>query len=304
MKNLLFIFLFMNTLAFSQKVDSLALYPAEVPGLISSKKPEKTWRNTDNILCVRDIQAPKIYVYTPKKKTTDACVLIYPGGGYYILAIEHEGHEIAKWYNERGMTAIVVKYRTPQDEFMTNKEIRPLQDAQQAIRMVRKNALKFGINPNKLGIMGFSAGGHLASTAGTHFKKPVGEATDDGISLRPDFMILMYPVISFSDKFGHIGSRTSLLGENPSSEKIDEYSNEKNVDADTPPTFLVSTSDDWVNVQNSVEFLMACKKHKVPAEMHVYESGGHGYALKKNKKGPVETWDARLEDWLKFRKYL
>lgn len=302
MKKFLTILLFMAILPkiYAQK-DSLLLYPEGTPGL----KPEaanipEDIKKTD-ISRVRSVTKPALYVYQPKKKTSDATVIICPGGGYSILAIDHEGHDIAKWFANRGITTFVLKYRLPQDELFENKEIRPLQDAQQAIRIVRKNASKYGISSEKVGIMGFSAGGHLASTASTHFQTQVGEITDPNISVRPDFSILIYPVITFGDRFTHLGSRTNLIGENPSIEKMEKYSNDKRVTKDTPPTFLISTTDDGVQPENSIQYFLACKKNKVPVEMHIYEKGGHGYGLTKKNRGPVETWDARLEDWLKNR---
>lgn len=302
MKKFLTILLFMAILPkiYAQK-DSLLLYPEGTPGL----KPEAASTPEDikktDISRVRSVTKPALYVYQPKKKTSDATVIICPGGGYSILAIDHEGHDIAKWFANKGITAFVLKYRLPQDELFDNKEIRPLQDAQQAIRIVRKNASKYGISAEKVGIMGFSAGGHLASTASTHFQTQVGEITDPSISVRPDFSILIYPVITFGDRFTHFGSRTNLIGENPTIEKMEKYSNDKRVTKDTPPTFLISTTDDGVQPENSIQYFLACKKNKVPVEMHIYEKGGHGYGLTKKNRGPVETWDARLEDWLKNR---
>lgn len=303
-KRILFYFLMAIVVKTYAQKDSLLLYPDGVPGLKVSNKPETITRD-GGITRVRDVTNPALYIYQPKKgNPTGASVIICPGGGYYILAIDHEGHDIAKWFAERGVTAFVLKYRLPQDDLFDNKTIRPLQDAQQAFRIVRKNAAKFKIDPNKVGIMGFSAGGHLASTASTHFTKQVGEITDESISVRPDFSILMYPVISFGDRFTHQGSRDNLIGVNPPIALMEEYSNEKQVTKDTPPTFLVSTEDDGVQPENSIYYFLACKKNKVPTEMHVYEKGGHGYGLTKKNRGPVETWDARLADWMRNRGWM
>jgi acetyl esterase/lipase len=301
MKNLIFLSFLMaiSIKTYAQK-DSLLLYPEGVPGAKATKITEKITRG-DGISRVSDVTQPVLYIYQTKENPTGSSVIICPGGGYGILAIDHEGYDIAKWFNERGISAFVLKYRLPKDTLMENKEIRPLQDAQQAIRIVRKNAAKYKIDASKLGIMGFSAGGHLAATVATHFDKQVGEITDPSISVRPDFALLIYPVISFSDKFGHIGSRDNLIGKNPSTTKIDEYSNEKHVTPETPPTFLISTSDDFVNVENSLHFLSALKANKVPAELHVYEKGGHGYGITKKNRGPVEGWADRMADWLKAR---
>lgn len=283
--------------------ETILLYTGAAPGSTGKQVPEDS-KTTDGITRVKDVTQPSLIVYPAKKKTSDATVIICPGGGYGILAIDHEGYDIAKWFNERGMTVFVLKYRLPQEDLFDNDEIRPLQDAQQAIRIVRKNAAKYGVSPDKVGIMGFSAGGHLAATASTHFTTQIGEITDPSVSVRPDFSLLIYPVITFNDRFTHFGSRDNLIGKNPSVEKIELYSNDKQVTKDTPPTFLVSTTDDGVQPENSIAYFLACKKNKVPVEMHIYEKGGHGYGLKKKGRGPVETWAARMEDWLKDRKLM
>jgi len=278
MKNFLFVLMLMTILSNANaQNETILLYPEGTPGLKAGIQIPEDSKSTDGITRVRDVTQPALYVYQPKKKTSDAAVIICPGGGYWILAIDHEGHDIAKWFNDRGITAFVLKYRLPQDNLFDNKEIRPLQDAQQAIRIVRKNATKYSVAVDKIGIMGFSAGGHLASTASTHFNTQVGEITDPNTSVRPDFSLLIYPVITFSDKFTHFGSRENLIGKNPTIEKMELYSNEKQVTKDTPPTFLVSTTDDMVQPENSIGYFLARKKNKVPVEMHIYEKGGHVY---------------------------
>ena len=297
-----FLLLMMASISYAQN-ETILLYPDGVPGFKGTQIPEDS-KTADGITCVKDITQPALYVYQPKNKTSDAAVIICPGGGYSVLAIDHEGYDIAAWFNERGITAYVLKYRLPQDELFENVEIRPLQDAQQAIRIVRKNALKYGISPDKIGIMGFSAGGHLASTASTHFETQVGEITDPAISVRPDFSLLIYPVITFSETITHSGSRDNLISKNASEAKVEYYSNEKHVSANTPPAFLISTTDDGVSPENSVMYFQACRKNNVPVEMHIYEKGGHGYALKKRGLGPVESWPARMEDWMKERKLM
>lgn len=284
--------------------DTIVLYPNGTPGLIKGIQIPENSTKTDGITRVKDITRPVLYVFQPKLKTSDASVVICPGGGYSILAIDHEGYDIAKWFNERGITAFVLKYRLPQDELFENAEIRPLQDAQQAFRIIRKNAAKYGISPDQIGIMGFSAGGHLASTASTHFKTQVGEITDAATSVRPDFSLLIYPVITFDKVNTHSGTRENLVGMNPTAKQIELYSNELHVTAETPPTFLISTTDDGVSPENSILYFEACRKSKVPVEMHIYEKGGHGYALKKKGLGPVETWPDRLEDWMRERKLM
>ena len=209
---------------------------------------------------------------------------------------------MARKFNEMGVAAFVLKYRIPNDATMINREIGPLQDAQQAIRMVRQRASEWKVKPNRIGIMGFSAGGHLASTAGTHFNNAVIE-NPGGVSLRPDFLILIYPVISFQDSIGHIGSRDQLIGKKPTAEKINFYSNELQVTKNTPPTFLVHASDDkGVKSENSIVFYQNLIKNKVPAEMHLYQGGGHGFGL--NNKTTKDLWMDRCEAWLSMNDWL
>lgn len=253
---------------------------------------------------IRNITEPTLTVYVPQNKTSDAAVIICPGGGYYILAIDHEGHDVAEWFAEHGVTAFVLKYRLPQSELFDNPTIRPLQDAQQAIRMVRANATQYGISPNKIGIMGFSAGGHLASTASTHFDTQVGETADAVSNVRPDFSILMYPVISMHPSITHAGSRQYLLGENPTPELEEFYSNDEQVSGKTPPTFLVHAFDDPVLVENTLLYITALKKYKIPSELHLYDRGGHGFSLTKKQRGPVETWPDRLTDWMRINDWM
>ena len=305
MKKLIILLLFINMLTkINAQTETFLLYPNGAPGLIKGVQIPEDSQTTDGITLVKDITKPELYVYQPKNKTSDAAVIICPGGGYSVLAIDHEGYDIAAWFNDRGVTAFVLKNRLPQDELFENAEIRPLQDAQQAFRIIRKNAARYRISPDKIGIMGFSAGGHLASTASTHFDTQVGEITDAMVSVRPDFSLLIYPVITFSTVNTHSGSRDNLIGKNPTQEKIDLYSNDLHVMTNTPPAFLVSTADDFVSPENSILYFQACRKNNVPVEMHIYEKGGHGYALKKKGLGPVETWPARMEDWMRERKLM
>lgn len=288
--------LYGNTIA--QEV--IPLYPDGTPGLKAAGVTEQAPK-TDGITRISGVTRPTITIYRPGKKTTDAAVVICPGGGYSILAYDHEGTELAEWFNARGMTAVVLKYRLPERENFDNVSIRPLQDAQAAIRYVRKHAGQYGLAGDKIGIMGFSAGGHLAATASTLFDTQVGEITDPTVSVRPDFSLLIYPVISFDAAITHAGSKDNLIGKNPSKEDEVRFSPEKQVKADTPPAFLVSTADDWVSPENSIAYFLACRKNKVPVEMHIYEKGGHGYALKDHNLGPVQSWPDRMEDWLKSR---
>jgi acetyl esterase/lipase len=195
-----------------------------------------------------------------------------------------------------GITVFVLKYRIPSDATMINREIGALQDAQQAIKTVRERASEWSINPDRIGIMGFSAGGHLASTAGTHFETAVID-NPGKTSLRPDFMMLIYPVISFQDSIGHMGSREQLIGKNPSEEKIRLYSNEYQVNKKTPPSFLLhSSDDDVVKVDNSIVFYEQLIHYGVPAELHIYQAGGHGYGM--NNKTTKDSWMDRAQSWL------
>ncbi|MBS1605110.1 MAG: alpha/beta hydrolase [Bacteroidetes bacterium] len=243
------------------------------------------------------VSRPTLTVFLPEKgKATGMGIVVCPGGGYTHLAMGHEGLEIAHMLNENGIAAFVLKYRLPSDSTMVDKTIGPLQDAQRAIQLVRERAKEWGVDTARVGIMGFSAGGHLASTAGTHFQRTT-IPNNSHVSLRPDFMILIYPVISFSDSIGHRGSRDNLIGRNPSPSLITEYSNELQVTAQTPPTFIVHAEDDrTVPVANSIHFYESLLHNKVPAELHIYPRGGHGYGL--HNSTTRDQWAERLQNWL------
>ncbi|MGI8950934.1 MAG: alpha/beta hydrolase [Chitinophagaceae bacterium] len=278
----------------AQKI--LPLYDGKIPNS-KTMRDEETTENNNGIITISKITKPTLTVFLPPKNiTTGAAVVICPGGGYWVVAAKHEGTDVAKKFNEFGVAAFVLKYRIPNDSTMVNKEIGALQDAEQAIKMVRQHAAEWNVDTNRVGIMGFSAGGHLASTEATHFKNVVIE-NKENINLRPNFLILIYPVVSFQDSIGHIGSRDQLIGKNPSQQKKDEYSNELKITDETPPTFLVHASDDdVVNPQNSIAFYLALLKHHVPAELHIYESGGHGFGmLMKNSK---DLWMERCKNWM------
>ena len=277
--------------------NAIPLYPNGVP----NSKPgsaayiEKT-DNKYNDTWVDKVVVPTIRPFFPAKGTANGtAVIIFPGGSYSGLAISHEGYKVAMEFNKIGVTAFVVKYRLPSDQIMIDKTIGPLQDAQQAVLTVRKRAAEWGINPAKVGIIGFSAGGHLASTEGTHFDKVLVEDKDN-ISVRPDFMMLIYPVISFGP-WAHVGSRENLIGKTPSQELLDLYSNEKQVTSNTPITFIVhAEDDDVVPVQNALMFYDALVKAKVKAEMHIFQSGGHGFGL--NNPRSKEKWFDWCTTWL------
>ncbi len=248
-----------------------------------------------------DKDVPTLAVYPPDQ-AVEPCpaVVICPGGGYARLAIEKEGSEIAQWLNSLGVTGIVLKYRLPADGY---RHPIPLRDAQRAIRTARGRALEWKLDPKRIAIMGFSAGGHLASTAGTHFLDTDKRTVDaiDTLNCRPDLMVLVYPVVSFKNFF-HSGSRNNLLGPNPDSAMVEYLSNETQVTSETPPTFLVHASDDkGVPPENSVYFYLAMKQAGVSAEMHIYREGGHGFGMKKNPSVASQTWFERLTDWLRVQ---
>jgi acetyl esterase/lipase len=250
--------------------------------------------NTDN-------DKPTVTVYpAPPEKATGAAIVICPGGGYGHLALSHEGRDIAEWMNGLGVTAFVLKYR---HRNMGYGHPAPLLDAQRAVCFARANAKRYQLHGDKIGIIGFSAGGHLASTVGTHFDDGRRDAADaiDRVSSRPDFMILVYPVIALATDYAHGGSKKNLLGDKPDPKLVESLSNETQVTEKTPPTFLMHTGgDSAVPPENSVLFYLAIRKAKVPAELHIYEKGGHGYGLAPND-GVLSSWPGRCEDWLRGR---
>lgn len=276
----------------------LKVWPNGAPNDNGMKEPEEKY---DGVR-VRNVSEAEMYLFLPEKeKNTGAAVVICPGGGYMIEAMDHEGYEMAKWLANRGVAGIVLKYRLPYG----HHEI-PSGDARQALRLVRMNAKEWGINPDKIGIAGSSAGGHLASTVGTRFDKgiPNSSCPTDQFSCRPDFMLLLYPVITFSEEFGHMGSRKNLIGEGNDWKLVKEYSNELHVTPETPPTFLILADDDsGVPPRNSVEFYLALKENKVPAEIHIFSQGGHGFGMNK-KNLPVDQWPELFYNWLKAQKII
>lgn len=276
-----------------QSVGEYALWPDGAPednGITASETTDPEGR-------VTNVSVACLYVYAPEKeKNTGLAVIICPGGGYSLLAMKHEGEWFARWLADRGITGIVLKYRLPNHHPQV-----PLSDASRAIRWVRGKADSWGIRPDRIGIAGFSAGGHLASTAGTHFDAGDPSAADptDRLSSRPDFMLLFYPVISFSPQGNpHIGSRNALLGSARTPVQLDYFSNEKQVTGQTPPAFIVHCDDDpAVSSLNSVRFYMALKQNKVPAVLYVFDRGGHGWGLRE-EFSYYGQWTTLLEKWL------
>jgi acetyl esterase/lipase len=243
---------------------------------------------------------PNLTVYLPDpSRAAGVAVIVCPGGGYRGLAVEKEGTLIAQWWNSLGVAAFVLQYRiAPRYHHPA-----PLDDAQRAIRIVRAGASRYGVSPDKIGIMGFSAGGHLASTAATHFDNGKDGADPiDRANSRPDFAVLMYPVITFTEEaYVHKGSREALLGPNPDPKLAESLSSERQVTAKTPPVFLFhTTADAVVPAENSVLFYLAARKSGVPAEMHIYEPGPHGVGLATTNFA-LSNWPERLADWMRIR---
>ena len=295
--NLILLFALITGIAIAQN-RTLKVWPNGAPNDNGMTDPEEKY---DGVR-VRNVSEAEMYVFTPEAEiNTGAAVVICPGGGYWIEAMDHEGYDIARFLQREGITGIVLKYRLPYG----NHEV-PSSDARQAIRIVRANAEEWGINPEKIGIAGSSAGGHLASTAGTVFDYGNKESVDktEQQSCRPDFMLLLYPVITMNEEFTHLGSRENLIGKGHNKELIRQYSNELNVSAETPPTFLVLADDDTaVPPRNSISFYSKLKEFDVPAELHIFQKGGHGFGIRKNGI-PADNWPNLFIDWLKAREII
>jgi len=275
----LMLFLMVRYTAVAQQV--LPLYPDTIPESTAKLSKE---------------EEPTLTLYLPiKEKATGTAVLVIPGGAYGFLAFEEEGIAIGKAFAEKGIAAFVLKYRLPKKETMRDKSYGPLMDAQQAMKVIRSNAVNWNLNPARIGVVGYSAGGHLASTLGTHFSKSY-IPNKDNIGLRPNFMILVYPVISMNDQLTHMGSKINLLGMEPSKEKTDLFSNELQVTKETPPTYLTHCGDDQVvDVKNSIVFYQALQKNGVDAELHLFPKGNHGFT----QRLPVGEW---MDPMLRFMK--
>ncbi|MFN8431926.1 MAG: alpha/beta hydrolase [Spirosomataceae bacterium] len=285
-KNLILFFtLLLGFSAFSQ--EKIILYPKSVPGAKLTEKAETFERGM-----YRNVTMPTLEYIKPEKPNGTA-VIVIAGGGYAVIVYNGEGLGTAKTLAEKGISVFVLKYRLPSDEIMDDKKIGPLQDVQQSIKYLRENAEKYGIDKNKIGVMGFSAGGHLASTAATHFEKSY-IANSENTNLRPDFQILVYPVITMQDALTHGGSRDALIGKTPSQEDKDLFSNEMQVKANTPIAWLTHAADDKVvDVDNSISYFETLRKNKVEVEMHIYPKGDHGFIFR--HKG----WTEPLFDWMK-----
>lgn len=303
LKSFSIIFILFMMHHFSSAQTTIPLYKDIPNSKPAGNYKEKSDTGSDGVIRISKVSVPEITIFQPGKSTKkNTAVIICPGGGYAILAYNLEGTTVAKIFNSWGVTAVVLKYRLPGDEIMKDKSVGPLEDAQRAIQYVRENAPQLNINPDKIGIMGFSAGGNLAATASTHFDKDY-ISNPKHISLRPDFSILGYPVISMIDLLTHKGSRENLLGKNPSPELIHEFSNELQVTKNTPPTFLVLANDDKaVNPENSIKYYEALLKNHVPAEMHIYQNGGHGFGTRLLEV--KDNWMALLKIWMEHNEFI
>ena len=273
------------------------LYTGKIPD--SKKTALKDIPENPSEGLIRRVITPTLQMYLPEKdKASGAAIVICPGGGYSVIVYGGEGVMTAKDFAKKGIAAFVLKYRLPNDSFQINKTIAPLQDAQQAIKMVRDSAAAWGIDRNKVGIMGFSAGGHVASTEATYFNNSLVE-NNSNTNLRPDFQILVYPVISMQDSLAHQGSRTQLLGSNPSKETIDLYSNELQVDKNAPPAYITVAADDKVvNVDNSIIYFEKLRHNNVPVEMHIYQKGDHGFVFRH------PGWMEPLFEWMQSNNWM
>lgn len=283
-----------STILSAQEI--IPLYTDGIPNSKPVVNNERSELGKDGILRISEVSVPALSIYMVKNQKKNPAVIICPGGGYKILAASHEGADVARALNQMGVTAFVLKYRIPDDSVMPDKSIGPLQDAQRAIQLVRENAEKWNIDASKIGIMGFSAGGHLAASASTRYDEKIIENLKQ-TSLRPDFSILIYPVISFMEGIKHKGSETNLLGADPTAQKLERYSNELNTSAQSPPAFLVHASDDSaVPVANSIRYYESLLRYKVYSSLIVYPRGGHGFGM--NNKTTADKWMDNLKSWL------
>tara|TARA_Y100001934_G_scaffold144339_1_gene173334 strand:- start:134 stop:1063 length:930 start_codon:yes stop_codon:yes gene_type:complete len=291
-------FLFLFT-AYAQK-DVIPLYPEGVK--CGNNLPAVTdYDGSGRIF--KKVVDPDIWYYpTQKKDKNKTAVLVIPGGGYYGLWFDHEGVKVANWLNEQGISAFVLKHRVPHWESEDCRSKVALSDAQRSIRIIRANSKKWGINPDKIGVLGFSAGGHLASTLSTHHDNGLNESEleIDKISSRPDFSILIYPVITMQDTpYTNMGTRINLLGEMPLEDSLNYFSNELQVKEDTPPAILIHTDEDKVvPPENSINYYLALRKFNIPAALHIWEGGLHGLGLADNYKGAFKNWPETVKNWL------
>ncbi len=263
-------------------------------------KEEIRYDSNGVIRSIGQISSPKIEVFKPSANSNGIGILVLPGGGYQYVAITKEGYKVAERLNKLGYTVFVLSYRMPSDLIMKDKSVGPLMDAQEAMRSIRTQAVDYGVDPDNIGVLGFSAGGHLAATLHTQYNRDIYMSKYE-VSAKPDFAILIYPVISMDSTITHQGSREKLLGLNPTNEQVNAFSNELHVNSETSPTFLVHATDDGsVPVGNSLRYYNSLLKNKVSAAMHIYQSGGHGFGLGRNPEN--SSWIEDLDRWLQYRK--
>jgi acetyl esterase/lipase len=274
--------------------------PLYEDGAIPNSKPSPNEEVLRPMGQMVNVSRPTLEVFLPAKvKANGASILVFPGGGFVGLTWTQEGPSIGQFFQDHGVAAFVVRYRVPSDATMEDKSIGPIQDAQQAMIIVRQHAKEWNLDPHRVGIIGFSAGGHLASTLGTHFTKAY-VSNPNQIDLRPDFMILLYPVISMDPKVAHMGSRGALLGQHPTDEQVQLYSNELQVTKDTPPTLLIQSADDHlVDVDNSIRFFEALRHAGVPVDMTIFDKGEHALILI-----PKDRWQSIAISWLERNGWL
>ena len=304
----IFLFYCLFTLALSginfAQENKINLFESDIP-CKSNLKLEIDYEGKYRIF--KKVGTPQIWHYPVKNKNQiTPAVIIIPGGGYSFLSFDKEGIEIANWFNSFGVSAFVLKHRLPGWEAENCKSVSAILDAEQAIRLVRSKSKEWNIDPKKIGVIGFSAGGHLASTVSTHFDYG-SETSEDKIektSSRPDYSILIYPVITMKKNETNGWTRDNLIGKNPDQEKVKKFSGELNVSKDTPPAILIHTSDDTVvKPINSINYYLALKRHNIPAALHIWEKGGHGYGISE-AKGAVRSWPQVVRDWMIQRKII
>ena len=276
----------------------IPLYQGKIPNAIDCPFNEERL-STGRII---HVITPELIAFLPvKSDSLKTAVIICPGGGYQRQAIENEGYDVAKAFNNMGVAAFVLKYRLPNDTCVTNKKLVPLQDVHQAMYLVKTSAKKYNINAENIGIAGFSAGGHLAAMLSTHYDFAAMPFAKDSL-LKPAFSVLIYPVITMDDSLTHRGSKTRLIGKDALKNDIDFFSCEKNINAKTPPTFIVLAADDKVvNPENSIAYYNQLRKNKVAAEIHIYQTGGHGFGIHLPND---DTWTNRFQKWLLLNKFI
>jgi acetyl esterase/lipase len=274
---------------------ALPLYSGDIPGAIDAPDQEALRDATESFPFLLNVSQPMLYAYPVQAAAPTPAVLIFPGGSYRGVSIEKEGHAVARAFNAIGVSAFVVKYRTPNATHMSNRSTAPLQDAQQAMRVVRARAVEWNVDTKRVGVVGFSAGGHVAGSAALFYGQS--DAAREDAALRPDFAVLLYPVISMADDYTHAMSRQNLLGAEPTDEQINRYSLDLHVSPSAPPMFLMHAADDRsVKVDNTLRLFAALRAQNVVAELHVYPKGGHGFGLV-NATTP-DRWIERCRNWL------